>query len=49
VVREAVGEHLLVLALGANEQRDEQSDATAVHVVEPGDDLLSRHPLGTGH
>jgi hypothetical protein len=28
VVREAVGEHLLVLALGANEQRDEQSDAT---------------------
>src|SRR5215216_7520799 len=46
VVGQAVGEHPLALALGAHEQRDEQTDATAVHVVETGEvEHYRAHPV----
>src|SRR5690606_21222810 len=34
VVVQAIGEKLLLLALGANEQGDQQTDAGAVHVLQ---------------
>ena len=37
VLGQAVGEYPLVLVLGAHKQHHEQADATAVHVVEPGE------------